>query len=143
MPKMRTIYHGIDLSLYHFVERKQQYLSFIGRITPLKGTHLAIEVAQRTGIPLKIAGDVQPPMYREYFEKRIRPQIDGKLVEYIGLTDLQGKNELLGNSMAMLFPIQWNEPVIRSNGVTRRIVRGQSNVAKPRQESWSRNKIVQ
>ena len=66
-------------------------------------------MAQRTGIPLKIAGDVQP-MYQEYFEQKIRPHIDGKLVEYIGLADIRAKNELLGNSMAMLFPIQWNEP---------------------------------
>jgi glycosyltransferase involved in cell wall biosynthesis len=109
MPKMRTVHHGIDLSQYKLIEHKQQYLSFIGRIAPLKGTHIAIDVAQRTGIPLKIAGDVQP-MYREYFEKKIKPQLDGKLVEYIGLADLQAKNELLGNSLAMLFPIQWNEP---------------------------------
>jgi glycosyltransferase involved in cell wall biosynthesis len=109
MPKMRTIHHGIDIDLYRLVERKQPYLSFIGRIAPLKGTHLAIEVAKRTGIPLKIAGDIQPAN-REYFENKIRPHIDGKLVEYIGLADLKAKNELLGNSMAMLFPIQWNEP---------------------------------
>jgi glycosyltransferase involved in cell wall biosynthesis len=109
MPNRRTIHHGIDLSLYRFVERKQQYLSFIGRIAPIKGTHIAIEVARRTGIPLKIAGEVQPA-FREYFEKKIRPQIDGKLVEYIGPADLKAKNELLGNSMAMLFPIQWSEP---------------------------------
>ncbi|MBV9180723.1 MAG: glycosyltransferase family 4 protein, partial [Acidobacteria bacterium] len=109
MPKMHTIHHGIDLASYRLVTKKQPYLSFIGRIAPIKGTHLAIEVAQRTGIPLKIAGDVQP-IYREYFEKKIRPQIDGKLVEYIGLADLNAKNELLGNSMAMLFPILWNEP---------------------------------
>jgi glycosyltransferase involved in cell wall biosynthesis len=109
MPKLRTIHHGIDLSLYRLVENKQQYLSFIGRIAPIKGTHIAIEVAHRTGIPLKIAGEVQPA-FREYFEKKIRPKIDGKLVEYIGPADLQAKNELLGNSMAMLFPIQWNEP---------------------------------
>jgi glycosyltransferase involved in cell wall biosynthesis len=109
MPKMVTVHHGIDLDQYRLVEHKQQYLSFIGRIAPLKGTHIAIDVAQRTGIPLKIAGDVQP-MYREYFEKKIKPQLDGKLVEYIGLADLEAKNELLGNSMAMLFPIQWNEP---------------------------------
>jgi len=31
-------------------------------------------------------------------------------IEYIGLADLRAKNELLGNSLAMLFPIQWNEP---------------------------------
>jgi glycosyltransferase involved in cell wall biosynthesis len=109
LPHQRTIYHGIDLSLYQLVENKQQYLSFIGRIAPIKGTHLAIDVAHRTGIPLKIAGEVQPT-FREYFESKIRPKIDGKLVEYIGPADLQAKNELLGNSMAMLFPIQWNEP---------------------------------
>jgi glycosyltransferase involved in cell wall biosynthesis len=109
MPRMRTIHHGIDPTQYRLVEHKQQYLSFIGRIAPIKGTHIAIEVAKRTGIPLKIAGDVQP-MYREYFENKIKPEIDGKLVEYIGLADLKAKNELLGNSVAMLFPIQWNEP---------------------------------
>src|SRR5579864_1127740 len=109
MPRLRTIHHGIQLDQYKLVEKKQQYLSFIGRIAPIKGTHIAINVAQRTGIPLKIAGEVQP-MYREYFENKIRPHIDGKLVEYVGPADLQAKNELLGNSMAMLFPIQWHEP---------------------------------
>jgi glycosyltransferase involved in cell wall biosynthesis len=109
MPRMRTIHHGIDLSQYQLVENKQPYLSFIGRIAPIKGTHIAIEVARRTGIPLKIAGEVQPA-FREYFESKIKPKIDGKLVEYVGSADLQLKNELLGNSMAMLFPIQWNEP---------------------------------
>jgi len=109
MPRLHTIHHGIDLAQYRLIEQKQQYLSFIGRIAPLKGTHIAIDVAKRTGIPLKIAGDIQP-LNREYFERKIKPQIDGKLVEYIGLADLNTKNELLGNSMAMLFPIQWNEP---------------------------------
>ena len=103
------VHHGIDLTCYRFVEQKQNYLSFIGRIAPLKGTHLAIDVAKRTGIPLKIAGDVQP-LNREYFERKIKPEIDGHLVEYIGLANLEIKNELLGNSKAMLFPIQWNEP---------------------------------
>jgi len=109
MPKILTIHHGIELESYRYVNQKQQYLSFIGRIAPVKGTHLAIEVANRTGIPLKIAGEVQPA-HREYFENKIKPQIDGKLVQYVGPADLESKNELLGNSMAMLFPIQWNEP---------------------------------
>ena len=50
------------------------------------------------------------PAFREYFERKVKPQLDGKLVEYIGPADLAAKNELLGNSLAMLFPIQWNEP---------------------------------
>jgi len=109
MSHMSTIHHGIDLSRYRLVETKQQYLSFIGRIAPIKGTHIAIDVAKRTGIPLKIAGEVQP-INREYFDKKVRPHIDGKFVEYVGPADLQAKNELLGNSIAMLFPIQWSEP---------------------------------
>jgi glycosyltransferase involved in cell wall biosynthesis len=109
MPRLRTIYHGIDLSQYRLQERKQQYLSFIGRIAPIKGTHIAIEVAKRAGIPLKIAGDIQPS-YRDYFEAKIKPHLDGNFIEYIGLAGLEAKNELLGSSLAMLFPIQWNEP---------------------------------
>lgn len=109
LPNLSMIHHGIDLSKYRLRVDKQQYLSFIGRIAPIKGTHLAIEIAKRAEIPLKIAGEVQP-VYRDYFEAKVRPQIDGKFVEYIGRADLATKNELLGNSLAMLFPIQWNEP---------------------------------
>jgi glycosyltransferase involved in cell wall biosynthesis len=109
MPHLHTVHHGIDLSKYQLREKKGQYLSFIGRIAPIKGTHIAIDVAKRTGIPLKIAGEIQP-MYRDYFEAKIKPHLDGRLVEYVGLADLAAKNELLGNSLAMLFPILWNEP---------------------------------
>jgi len=106
---VRTIHHGIDLDEYRVVEKKQPYLAFIGRIAPVKGTHLAIEAAKRAGLPLKIAGEVQP-IFRDYYEAEIKPHIDGKNVEYIGEADLAAKNELLGNAAAMLFPIQWNEP---------------------------------
>jgi glycosyltransferase involved in cell wall biosynthesis len=100
---------ALNCGKYRLCEQKQQYLSFIGRIAPIKGTHLAIAVAKHAGIPLKIAGDIQP-MHREYFEAKIKPQVDGKFIEYIGLANLEAKNELLGNSMAMLFPIKWDEP---------------------------------
>lgn len=109
MARKRTIHHGIKLSDYKLLTNKQQYLSFIGRIAPIKGTHLAIEIAKQSGVPLKIAGEVQPA-YRDYFEAKVKPQIDGKFIEYVGRADLAAKNELLGNSLAMLFPIQWDEP---------------------------------
>lgn len=109
MPRMRTIHHGIRIEDYPLRRKKAQYLSFIGRLAPVKGPHLAIEVAKKTGIPLKIAGEVQP-VFRSYFESRVKPHLDGNFIEYIGEADLATKNEFLGNSMAMLFPIQWNEP---------------------------------
>ncbi|MGC2109132.1 MAG: glycosyltransferase family 4 protein [Candidatus Korobacteraceae bacterium] len=109
MSRIHTIHHGIDLDLYRLQNRKQDYLTFLGRIAPIKGTHLAIEVAKRSGIPLKIAGEVQP-IFRDYFDCEIKPHIDGKFIEFVGEVDLAAKNELLGNSLAMLFPIQWDEP---------------------------------
>ncbi|HEU5452405.1 MAG TPA: glycosyltransferase family 4 protein [Terriglobales bacterium] len=109
LPRIRTIHHGIHLPLYELTEKKQPYLSFIGRIAPVKGVHIAIEVAQRSGVPLKIAGEVQP-MFREYYETQIKPHVDGKFIEFVGTANLEEKNQLLGNSLAMLFPIQWNEP---------------------------------
>ena len=109
MPRMRTIHHGIDLNSYRLQTRKREYLSFLGRIAPIKGTHIAIEVAKKSGIPLKIGGEVQP-IFQEYFDTQIKPHIDGKFIEYVGEVGLEAKNELLGNSLGMLFPIQWNEP---------------------------------
>jgi glycosyltransferase involved in cell wall biosynthesis len=109
MPRMRSIHHGIDLNSYTANSGKREFLSFLGRIAPIKGTHIAIQVAKQSGIPLKIAGEVQP-QFRAYYESEVKPHIDGKFIEYIGEADLKAKNELLCNSMALLFPIQWNEP---------------------------------
>jgi glycosyltransferase involved in cell wall biosynthesis len=109
MPKMRTIHHGINPELYQMHETKNDYLVFLGRIAPPKGTHLAIEIAKKSGMPLKIAGEIQP-VYQEYWEKMVKPHVDGKFIEYVGEMGLEEKNELLGGARAMLFPIQWDEP---------------------------------
>jgi glycosyltransferase involved in cell wall biosynthesis len=109
LPKVHTIHHGIDLSPYHLQEKKEDYLAFIGRLAPVKGTHIAIEVAKKAEIPLKIAGEVQP-VFRDYYEQQIKPHVDGKFIEYLGEADLDAKNELLGKARAMLFPIKWDEP---------------------------------
>jgi glycosyltransferase involved in cell wall biosynthesis len=109
LKRIRTIHHGIDMRKYRLQNEKAEYLTFLGRIAPAKGAHNAIEIARRTGIPLKMAGEVQP-IYREYYESKIKPQIDGRFIEYLGNADLAMKNELLGSSMAMLFPIEWDEP---------------------------------
>jgi len=109
MSHVRTIHHGINISKYQFCATKQSYFTFLGRFVPVKGAHIAIEIAKRTGIPLKIAGEMQP-LFKDYFDTAIRPQIDGRFIEYIGEADFATKNELLANSLALLFPIDWDEP---------------------------------
>jgi glycosyltransferase involved in cell wall biosynthesis len=109
LPHMKTIHHGVKPSLCQLHETKRPYLCFLGRVAPTKGTHLAIEIAKKSGIPLKIAGEIQP-VYQQYWETQVKPQVDGKFIEYVGELGRDEKNELLGNSMALLFPIQWDEP---------------------------------
>jgi glycosyltransferase involved in cell wall biosynthesis len=60
-------------------------------------------------MPLKIAGEIQP-IYRDYWETRVKPLVDGRFIEYVGEADHAAKNELLGHATALLFPIQWEEP---------------------------------
>lgn len=109
LPHLRTIHHGIDLSDVSLQGGKRSHLAFLGRIAPPKGTHLAIEIAKRAGIPLKIAGEIQP-VYKKYWDEKVKPFVDGKFIEYVGEVGREEKRELLGNAIALLFPIQWDEP---------------------------------
>jgi len=109
LPRLRTIHHGIDFSYCRAQSGRRSYLAFLGRIAPSKGAHLAIDIAKQSGIPLKIAGEIQP-LYEGYWEEKVKPQVDGKLIEYIGEVGREEKSELLGNARALLFPIQWDEP---------------------------------
>jgi glycosyltransferase involved in cell wall biosynthesis len=103
-----TIYNGIETSEYR-PERKQDYLLFLGRISPEKGIHLAIDVAQRAGLPLIIAAKVDP-FDREFYERDIAPRIDGDMIRFIGEVHGKQKQTLLARARALLHLVQWNEP---------------------------------
>jgi glycosyltransferase involved in cell wall biosynthesis len=106
----KTVYHGLPLDLYKGYEGEGKYLAFIGRIAKEKRPDRAIEIARRTGIPLKIAAKVAKTD-EEYFYSIIKPMIDADpLIEFIGEIGEKDKNEFLGNAIAMLFPIDWPEP---------------------------------
>lgn len=95
---LATVYNGIDLSLYPLRPSSGGDLIFIGRIHPDKGVHLAIEVAQRSGLPLIIAGIVQD---KTYFREQVEPHLN-RQIRYIGPVGVDGKNELFGHALALL-----------------------------------------
>lgn len=105
------VYNGVDLESYDFTGMvgPDAPLVFLGRIEHIKGTHLAIEVARRTDIPLVIAGNIAPE-HRNYFNEQIRPYIDGRSVTFLGAVDDEEKNILLGRARALLMPVLWEEP---------------------------------
>jgi glycosyltransferase involved in cell wall biosynthesis len=109
MPRTRVVHHGLAVDDYRFSREKEEYVVFLGRMAPCKGPHLAIQAARRVGLPLKLAGEVQP-VFREYWEREVLPHIDGEDVQFVGEADWAMKNRLLSNARALLFPIQWEEP---------------------------------
>ena len=96
---LATVYNGIDLSLYPLQETRGEELIFLGRIHPDKGVHLAIEVAQKSGLPLLIAGIIQD---ETYFREQIKPHIDGQQILFLGPLNVSGKNLLFGRAKALL-----------------------------------------
>jgi glycosyltransferase involved in cell wall biosynthesis len=104
-----NVHHGLPANSLRLDSGSGGYLAFIGRISPEKRPDRAIEIAKRTGFPLKIAAKVDR-VDTEYFERDIKPLLSDPLVEFIGeITDLE-KQEFMGNALACLMPIDWPEP---------------------------------
>jgi glycosyltransferase involved in cell wall biosynthesis len=104
-----TIHHGIPSDLLSPSDSPGGYLAFLGRISPEKRVDRAIEIARRSGIPLRIAAKVDR-VDRQYFDDEIAPRIDGSFIQYVGEVDDRGKAAFLRNALALLFPIDWPEP---------------------------------
>ncbi len=104
-----TVYHGLPADLYRPAFEAGDYLVFLGRISPEKRLDRAIAIAERAGMPLKVAAKVDKAD-RAYFEAVIRPLLKAPHVEFIGEVDEAGKQALLAGAYALLFPIDWPEP---------------------------------
>jgi glycosyltransferase involved in cell wall biosynthesis len=104
-----TVYHGLPLNLYRFNPVSGNYFAFVGRISPEKRVDRAIEIARRSGVRLLIAAKIDK-VDREYYETCIRKLMDDPLIEFVGEIGEKEKNELLGNAMALIYPVGWPEP---------------------------------
>ena len=104
-----TVYHGLPMNLLRFNPGPGAYLAFLGRISPEKRPDLAIEIARRTGIPLKLAAKVDR-VDRDYFETVIKPLLSTPGVEFLGEINDSEKSEFLGGALALLFTVDWPEP---------------------------------
>ncbi|HAN73154.1 MAG TPA: glycosyl transferase [Planktothrix sp. UBA8407] len=106
-----TVYNGIDTNSHQFYPEPENphYLAFLGRMSPEKGPHLAIEIAKKFGLPLKMAGKIDS-VDQEYFDTLIKPHIDHNQIQFLGEANHHQKSVLMGNAFATLFPITWREP---------------------------------
>ncbi|MHC4697279.1 MAG: glycosyltransferase family 4 protein [Planctomycetota bacterium] len=104
-----TVYNGIRIEDFPFEPEKDDYLLFAGRLAPEKGTAEAIDVAKRSGRRLLLAGMIEP-QYQAYYDTRVKPHLDGKWVEYLGLLSQRELAPVYRKAAAVLFLINWCEP---------------------------------
>ena len=102
-----TIHHGIETGKFDFSPTAGSYLAFFGRIHPDKGVVAAIDAAERTGIPIRLAGIIQDD---HYFKREIVPRLDGDRVRFVGPVRAEDRSSFLGGAVALLHLIDFDEP---------------------------------
>ena len=106
---LATIHHGLGSHICPFDAVPDNYVAFLGRISPEKRPDRAIEIAKRAGVKLKMAAKVDKAD-KDYFDESIAPLLDHPLIEFIGEVNEKQKCGFLGKAKALLFPIDWPEP---------------------------------
>jgi len=126
-----VIHNGIFVEDYHLRSTKKDYLFSLGRVMRRKGQDVAVEVAERTGLKLVLAGPIMEPDYFDQFRRRVRviphigrmpvtPSYLPEVVEavlatpepavYIGQLDDAQKDVWFGHAYCFLMPVRWDEP---------------------------------
>jgi glycosyltransferase involved in cell wall biosynthesis len=104
-----AIPNPIDLQDWPLREHKDDYLLWIGRMTAEKGPHRAIAAARAAGVPLILAGVIQPGQ-QAFFDREVAPHLDGERVRFVGEVGGSVKRSLFACARALLMPIRWEEP---------------------------------
>jgi glycosyltransferase involved in cell wall biosynthesis len=105
----RVVHNPIDCDEWPFRAEKEELLLWIGRMSPDKGPHRAIAAAREAGLPLVLAGPVQPGQ-EEFFANEVESQLGRDGIEYVGEADAERKRDLYQRARALLMPIRWPEP---------------------------------
>lgn len=104
-----TVHNGIRMDGFPFEPEKEDYLLFAGRLSPEKGPDVAIEIARKSGRRLLMAGLIEG-QYQDFFDQRVKPHIDGRTVDYLGLLSQEELAPYYRKAAGVLFPINWCEP---------------------------------
>jgi glycosyltransferase involved in cell wall biosynthesis len=104
---LATVYNGINSEDFSFVAEPQNYLLFFGRIHPHKGVYESIQIAKKAKRKLIISGLIQD---QTYFDTMVKPYVNNDTIVYVGNSGPAERDMLLGNAIALLHPISFDEP---------------------------------
>ena len=107
VPVDAVIGNGIDPATIAFSATPQPDLAIVaGRISPEKGTHLAVAAARRAGMRVLLVGDVYD---RDYYDERVAPLLD-EAVEQRGPQPRHRLAMLYGRAAVCVVASMWEEP---------------------------------
>ncbi|KAA5539181.1 glycosyltransferase family 4 protein [Roseiconus nitratireducens] len=103
-----VIFNGIDTEFWRYQPGpRSRRAVWLGRITPKKGTHLAIAAAHRAGLPIDVVG---PVVDSDYFAEHVWPQL-GRQDSYLGHRVQEDLCEIIGLASVALVTPCCDEPV--------------------------------
>jgi glycosyltransferase involved in cell wall biosynthesis len=105
----RVVPNPIDVGEWPSEPAKDDYLLWMGRMSPDKGPHRAIAAAREAGARLVLAGPVQRGQ-EQFFAEEVEPQLGSDGIEYVGEAGGDDKRALYLGARAFLMPIRWAEP---------------------------------
>jgi glycosyltransferase involved in cell wall biosynthesis len=106
----KTIYHGLEIEKLDFNPKPKDYFIWLGRLTEIKGPHIALKLAKKLGLKLIIAGVLRSDSDKKFFEEKIKPELNDK-IKFIGeIKSDRKKSKLLGRAKALIYPLLWDEP---------------------------------
>lgn len=103
-----TVHNGIDPDAFPMGEGGS-HLLFVGRLAPEKAPHLAIEVAERSGRELVIAGPVEDK-HRDYYSAEVAPRLRPGRIDHVGVLTRRQLAPLYREASALVVPLGWDEP---------------------------------
>jgi glycosyltransferase involved in cell wall biosynthesis len=109
LPWLGTVYNAVDVDTFPYLDHKDDFLLFLGRLHPDKAAHMAIDAARQAGLPIVVAGKCTEKVETDYLRAQIQPRM-GPDVTIFGCADSAQKRDLLSRAAALVFPIQWEEP---------------------------------
>ena len=103
----RVVYSGIKIEEIAFGPTAEDFVVFVGRMSPEKGADLAIEIARGAGKKLILAGGIYD---QDFFDTKIAPQLaSDPNLEYRGRLDRSELFKLINRAEAAIFPPRWDE----------------------------------
>ncbi|HKD79839.1 MAG TPA: glycosyltransferase [Candidatus Angelobacter sp.] len=91
--------------------RQRRSLLWLGRICEEKAPHLALDIANRAGLPLTLAAQIYPFSYhQQYFEREVAPRLQQMpMATFISSPSFEQKRALLQEAQALLITSQADE----------------------------------